>query len=58
MPPKPNDEKAAADKAAAEKAAAEKAAAEKAATGKAKVIAETKTERVLQDDRRVWKEAK
>lgn len=60
-------EKAAAEKVAAEKAATEKAAAEKAATekaakretfGKVKVIAESKTHRVLQDDRFVWKEAK
>lgn len=67
MPPQNDQNKAAADQAAAEKAAAEKAAAEKAATekaakretfGKVKVIAESKTHRVLQDDRFVWKEAK
>ncbi|MGB3749445.1 MAG: hypothetical protein WA961_14695 [Rhodanobacter sp.] len=66
------DEKAAADKAAAKKAADEKAAADKAAKkdagdgkpakretfGEVKVLAESKTERVLQDDRFVWKETK
>lgn len=71
MPPQLSDadkqaaaEKAAADKAAAEKAAAEKAAAEaekpakRETFGKVKVLSESKTHRVLQDDRFVWKEAK
>jgi len=63
MPPKLSDaEQAAADKAAAKKTEAEQAAAEKPAEretfGKVKVLSQSATHRVLQDDRHVWKEAK
>jgi hypothetical protein len=64
MPPQLSDadKQAAADKAAAKKAEAEQAAADKPAEretfGKVKVLSESKTHRVLQDDRFVWKDAK
>lgn len=59
MPPQNDQNKTAADQ---KKAAPEKAAADKAGKretfGEVKVISESKTQRVLQDDRFVWKEAK
>lgn len=67
MPTQQNDaEKAAADKkAAAEKPAADKKAAaetaepaERETFGKVRVLSESKTHRVLQDDRFVWKDEK
>ena len=58
MPPISNDAgKAAAEKAAAEKAAS-KADGKRETFGKVKVLAESKTHRVLADDKHTWKEAK